>query len=42
VYFTSDTRKIYLDFDEMKAKVPMGGNIGLFYGTMKPDIVVDG
>lgn len=35
VYFTTDTRKIYLDFDEMKAKIPMGGNIGLFYGKME-------
>ena len=35
VYFTTDTRKIYLDIDENHAKLPMGGNIGLFYGKMK-------
>ena len=35
VYFTTDTRKIYLDIDEDHAKLPMGGNIGLFYGDMK-------
>lgn len=34
VYFTTDTRKIYLDIDENHAKLPMGGNIGLFYGNM--------
>ena len=36
IYFTTDTRKIYLDIDENKSKIPMGGNIGLFYGKMKP------
>jgi hypothetical protein len=36
VYFTTDTRKIYLDVDEDRVKLPMGGNIGLFYGKMKP------
>jgi hypothetical protein len=35
VYFTTDTRKIYLDVDENNNKIPMGGNIGLFYGNMK-------
>ena len=35
VYFTTDTRKIYLDIDEDHAKLPMGGNVGLFYGNMK-------
>lgn len=35
VYFTTDTRKIYLDIDENHSKLPMGGNIGLFYGNMK-------
>ena len=38
VYFTTDTRKIYLDFDN--EKLPMGGNIGLFYGNMKLDVPV--
>ena len=42
VYFTTDTRKIYLDIDSDKTKIPMGGNINLFYGKMKPGIVVDG
>lgn len=42
VYFTTDTRKIYLDIDKDRAKIPMGGNVGLFYGKMKPAIVVDG
>ena len=31
VYFTTDTRKIYLDVDDKHVKMPMGGNIGLFY-----------
>ncbi len=35
VYFTTDTRKIYLDYDQERVKMPMGGNIGLFYGNMK-------
>lgn len=35
VYFTTDTRKIYLDVDNNRVKLPMGGNIGLFYGNMK-------
>jgi hypothetical protein len=34
VYFTTDTRKIYLDIDENNSKIPMGGNVGLFYGNM--------
>jgi hypothetical protein len=34
LYFTTDTRKIYLDIDN-KSKLPMGGNVGLFYGKMK-------
>ena len=34
VYFTADTRKIYLDIND--TKLPMGGNVGLFYGKMKP------
>ena len=34
VYFSTDTRKIYLDVDEDHAKMPMGGNVGLFYGNM--------
>lgn len=34
VYFTTDTRKIYLDVND--SKLPMGGNVGLFYGKMKP------
>ena len=34
VYFTTDTRRIYLDIDNKK--LPMGGNVSLFYGTMKP------
>lgn len=33
VYFTTDTRKIYLDIND--SKLPMGGNVGLFYGNMK-------
>ena len=35
IYFTTDTRKIYLDIDGERAKIPMGGNVGLFYGDMK-------
>lgn len=35
VYFTTDTRKIYFDIDENQSKIPMGGNIGLFYGNMQ-------
>lgn len=35
IYFTTDTRKIYLDIDSSKNKIPMGGNVGLFYGNMK-------
>jgi hypothetical protein len=42
LYFTTDTRKIYLDLDAERAKIPMGGNVGLFYGTMRPAVVVDG
>jgi hypothetical protein len=34
VYFTTDTRKIYLDLDNEHAKMPMGGNVNLFYGNM--------
>lgn len=34
LYFTTDTRKIYLDIDNNK--LPMGGNVNLFYGKMKP------
>lgn len=34
VYFSTDTRKIYLDVDEDHVKMPMGGNVGLFYGKM--------
>lgn len=35
IYFTTDTRKIYLDIDSSNVKKPMGGNVGLFYGNMK-------
>lgn len=35
LYFTTDTRKIYLDLDQDHKKIPMGGNVGLFYGNMK-------
>lgn len=43
VYFTTDTRKIYLDIDSDKEKIPMGGNVGLFYGKMKLDVpAIDG
>ena len=43
VYFTTDTRKIYLDIDSNKEKIPMGGNVGLFYGKMKLDVpAIDG
>ena len=39
VYFTTDTRKIYLDINDNK--LPMGGNVALFYGKMKPPVVAD-
>lgn len=43
IYFATDTRKIYLDAMDGKSKMPMGGNIGLFYGDMKLEIPpVDG
>ena len=42
VYFTTDTRKIYLDIDNDRQKIPMGGNVGLFYGKMRPGITIDG
>lgn len=32
VYFTTDTKKIYLDTDG-KNKMPMGGNSGIYYGV---------
>jgi hypothetical protein len=38
VYFTTDTRKIYLDIND--TKLPMGGNVGLFYGNMKLTVPV--
>lgn len=38
VYFTTDTRKIYLDMND--SKIPMGGNLGLFYGNMKMTVPV--
>lgn len=34
VYFTTDTGKIYLDVNDKR--VAMGGNSGIFYGTMTP------
>ena len=36
VYFTTDTKKIYCDFDGERK--PMGGNSGIFYGTLKHNI----
>lgn len=33
LYFTTDTKKIYLDSDN-KSKIPMGGNSGIYYGNM--------
>jgi hypothetical protein len=39
LYFTTDTRKIYLDIND--TKLPMGGNVNLFYGNMDPGLVVD-
>ena len=36
IYFTTDTRKIYLNSnDSENFKIPMGGNVGLFYGNMQ-------
>ena len=35
VFFTTDTRKIYLELDEARKRLPMGGNINLFYGNMQ-------
>lgn len=43
LYFTTDTRKIYFDADGSGVKMPMGGNIGLFYGNMKLTVpAIDG
>ena len=36
VYFATDTKKIYLDVDGMRK--PMGGNSGIYYGTLKHTI----
>lgn len=37
IYFTTDTRKIYLDWDkEGTNKLLIGGHGNLYYGTMKP------
>lgn len=34
VYFATDTKKIYLDAGG-RAKIPMGGNSGIYYGKMR-------
>lgn len=40
VYFATDTKKIYMDSNG-QAKIPMGGNSGIYYGTMKEDETPD-
>lgn len=41
LYFTTDTRKIYLDIDSEQSKIPIGSTIGLFYGQMELDVPPD-
>jgi hypothetical protein len=36
LYFATDTKKIFMDANG-EAKLPMGGNSGIYYGTMKLD-----
>jgi hypothetical protein len=36
LYFTTDTRRIYLDTKD-QSKLPVGGNVELFYGKMTLD-----